>query len=156
VSRRPAPRPEEFTFWTEEKVRVSDTDLNGHVNNAAYAAYFESARAELLTAVAGAPAEREFGLALARVTIEYRQEVHYPARLRIGSAVVAIGTTSLTIAHALFLAEACAATAASVFVLLDRATRRPRPVDEALRMRFLALAPPAPARGAVEVPGRLD
>jgi acyl-CoA thioester hydrolase len=28
----------QFPFWTEEKLRIQDTDLNGHVNNASIAA----------------------------------------------------------------------------------------------------------------------
>ena len=51
-ARKPLPRPEEFAFWSDETVRVSDTDLNGHVNNGAIGAYCETGRADLMNAVA--------------------------------------------------------------------------------------------------------
>jgi acyl-CoA thioester hydrolase len=111
------------------------------VNNAAIAAYFETGRAELMTEAAGPPAARAFGLAVVRVAIDYRREAHYPARLRIGCAVRRIGGSSITLDQAIFQAQDCIASAEAVFVLLDRATRRPRPVPDDLGARFGALAP---------------
>ena len=140
-TRKPPPRPEEFQFWSQEVVRVSDTDLNGHVNNGAIGAYCETGRADLVNAVAGAPKERPFNLAVARITIDYRREVHYPGRVRIGGAIVSLGNTSFVIEQALFVGEDCVATAENVMVLLDRETRKPVPISPEVRARFLALAP---------------
>ena len=33
-----------FAYWHREKLRFSDTDMIGHVNNVAFAALFESGR----------------------------------------------------------------------------------------------------------------
>ena len=35
MSRADPPTEADFPFWSEEKVRISDTDHNGHVNNTA-------------------------------------------------------------------------------------------------------------------------
>ncbi len=139
--RAPAPRPEEYRFWSEERVRIADTDLNGHVNNGAIGAYCETGRADLMTAAAGAPQERGFAMALARVAINYRREVHYPSTVRIGSAVLSMGRSSFTLEQALYVGEDCVATAENVFVILDRASRKPIPIPDAARERFLELAP---------------
>lgn len=142
MTRKPPPREDEFRFFSEEKARVADTDLNGHVNNSAIAAYCETGRAELVTAVAGAPHERTFGISVARVTIEYLREIKYPARIRVGNAVQRVGNTSVTLEQGLFVAGVCVATSEAVMVMVDRATRRPDPISEAMRARLLDLAPP--------------
>ena len=71
------PGPDRFPFWTEEKLRIADTDLNGHINNGAYGAFFEAGRGELLTEIAGPPQTRVVAMALARVEIDYLVEVRH-------------------------------------------------------------------------------
>jgi len=129
-----------WPFWTEEKLRIQDTDLNGHVNNASIAALCEAGRGEIISAVAGVPRERPLGSALRRVTIEYLAEVHYPGQVHIGSAISKVGNTSITIAQALFEDGRCFATAESVIVFIDRSSRRPTPLPEAWRAGFAGLA----------------
>jgi len=129
-----------WPFWTQEKLRIQDTDLNGHVNNASIAALCEAGRGEIISAVAGVPRERPLGSALRRVTIEYLAEVHYPGVVRIGSAIAKVGNTSITIAQSLFEDGRCFATAESVIVFIDRDTRRPAPLPEAWRAGFAYLA----------------
>jgi acyl-CoA thioester hydrolase len=140
-ARKPLPRPEEFQFWSDETVRVSDTDLNGHVNNGAIGAYCETGRADLMNAAAGAPHERAFAMAVARVAIDYRREVHYPGKVRIGGAILSMGNSSFVLEQALFVDGHCVATAENVMVVLDRATRKPTPIQAEAKARFLALAP---------------
>jgi acyl-CoA thioester hydrolase len=130
------PLRSDFPFWTEEKLRIQDTDLNGHVNNASIAALCEAGRGEIISAVAGVPRERALGSALRRVTIEYLAEVHYPGTVRIGSAIAKVGNTSITIVQSLFEKDRCFATAESVIVFTDRITRRPSPMPENWRAGF--------------------
>lgn len=137
----------DFPFWTEEKLRIQDTDLNGHVNNAAIAALCEAGRGEILTAVAGAPQARPLASALRKVTIEYLAEIHYPGLVRIGGRIARVGNTSVTIAQSLWCGEARFATAESVIVFIDRTTRRPAPLPEAWRAGWQAFMP-ASARSA--------
>ena len=132
----------DFPFWTEEKLRIQDTDLNGHVNNASIAALCEAGRGEIISAVAGIPRERALGSALRRVTIEYLAEVHYPGLVRIGSAIAKVGNSSITITQSLFESGRCFATAESVIVFTNRTTRRPAPMPEDWRVGFGRLAPP--------------
>lgn len=132
--------PEDFPFWTEEKLRIQDTDLNGHVNNASIAALCEAGRGEIISAVAGIPRGRPLGSALRRVTIEYLAEVHYPGVVRIGSAIAKVGNSSITIAQSLFEGGRLFATAESVIVFTDPVTRRPAPMPEDWRTGFSKLA----------------
>jgi acyl-CoA thioester hydrolase len=136
----PACVPSDFPFWTEEKLRIQDTDLNGHVNNASIAALCEAGRGEIISAVAGTPRERALGSALRRVTIDYLAEVHYPGVVRIGSRIAKVGNSSITIAQSLFEDGRCFATAESVIVFTDRTTRRSTPMPEEWREGFAKLA----------------
>ena len=107
--------PAGYEHWLDEQVRFSDTDLVGHVNNVALAAMIESGRVafawELL-----AETGHDAGAALRHIEIDYLQELHYPARLRVGSRLLAVGRTSLTVGTAVFDGERCVATARSVLV----------------------------------------
>ena len=122
----PPPAPARFPFWTEEKLRLADTDMNGHINNGAIGAFCEAGRAEIMHAVAGPPEDRAVGMAVARVEIDYLSEIHYPGRVRIGTCVARIGRSSITVEQALFQGDMCFATSRGVMVILDRATRRRR------------------------------
>ena len=143
MPRPAAPDPASFPFWTEEKLRVADTDLNGHINNGAFGAFCEAGRAELWEAVAGPLAGRPVTMALARVEIDYLRELHYPGRVQVGSAVARIGTSSFTVRQGLFRDGTCFATGQSVMVVLDPATRRPAAIPAALRDGLARFSPPA-------------
>jgi acyl-CoA thioester hydrolase len=91
--------------------------------------------------VAGEPRSRPLATALRRVTIDYLAEIHYPGRVRIGSAISRVGNSSITILQELFLGELRFATAESVIVFMDRTTRRPAPMLDAWRAVAERLAP---------------
>ena len=134
--------PATYDHWVDEQVRFSDTDLVGHVNNVAIAAYVESGRVAYaggLLAASGAGAGAGYGLTLRRVEIDYLSELHYPAQLRIGSRLLAIGRTSLTVGTGVFLGERCAATARGVLVAVDAQGAVPI-ADEARRVLEAELA----------------
>lgn len=132
-----------YPVWGRETVRYADTDAHGHVNNVSYAAYFETGRTTLVRAAdlpigPHAPARP----VLARIEIDYRAEVHWPAELDIGIAVVKLGRSSMTLIQGLFIGDACVATAREVLVLVDTATGRSTPLPEAMRARLTALGRP--------------
>lgn len=58
-----------------EKVRYSDTDRQGHVNNVLFAFFFEAGRVDLLFQRGDAPVAGCFYV-LARSTIEFLDELH--------------------------------------------------------------------------------
>ncbi len=104
-----------YRHWVTEQVRFSDTDLVGHVNNVAIAAYVESGRVAFAGSLLAAAGQRT-GMTLRRVEIDYLSELHYPAELVVGSCLLAIGRTSLTVGTGVFAGERCAATARAVLV----------------------------------------
>jgi acyl-CoA thioester hydrolase len=126
------PRLEDFPFRVSDNVRFADLDPNHHVNNAVYASYFETGRVTLMK-------DRSFGLMpeglawmLARLDIQFRAELRWPGTIEMGLGVVKFGRTSVTFDQVVFSEGKCIASAQSVSVLLDEATRKPTPLTAAI------------------------
>ncbi len=134
-------RRETYRVWGQEHVRYSDTDAQGHVNNVSYAAYLETGRTTLAQAC-GLPIGLHNGrhTVLARVEIDYRAEVHWPATLDLGSAVVKVGRSSVTVIQGIFAGERCVATGREVMVMVETATGRSTPIPDDVREKLIAIA----------------
>lgn len=133
-------RRETYRIWGKEHVRYADTDAQGHVNNVSFAAYLETGRTVLAQAC-GMPIGLHNGThtVLARVEIDYRAELHWPADLDLGSAVVRLGRSSVTVIQGIFRGDLCVATGREVLVMVDTATRRSAPLPDDLRIRLLTV-----------------
>lgn len=133
---------ENFPLWARVEVRWGDMDAMGHVNNAMYFTYLESARIALFAALgleAPMTAERT-GMSLAHAGCNFRAEVKYPAVLEIGTVVTKIGTASFHLAH-VFLREGTDTLVAdgnSVVVWTDYAHGKSAPIPDAVRARLQA------------------
>ncbi len=112
-----------YRCWVDEHVRFADLDLLGHVNNKAFLTYAESGRVGFLTESQmwepGAPRQN----VVARLEIDYRQELHFPADIRIGVRVLSIGRSSFVLGLGVFAAKGCIATIQTVMVRIDAQTR---------------------------------
>src|SRR5262249_15677184 len=65
---------------------------------------------------------------MVRLDMHFRAELHWPGRIELGLGVVKFGRTSVTFEQVVFCEGKCVASAMSVGVLLDEATRRPMPL----------------------------
>ena len=135
-----APVRGDFRFWTHEKLRNADTDQFRHVNNAVISTLFEAARMEIFAPPAIRPLMEGGNLAIARLLVEFRKEVHFPGQVDIGSTVVAVGNTSIRIAQGLFAANGqdCHASAEAICVIVNPKTGTPFPIGGELRKHLLA------------------
>jgi acyl-CoA thioester hydrolase len=100
----------EFGFRTSVEVRFGDTDAMGHVNNAAYLTYVESARIAWWIATTGEPLEREpgraEGLILAEVELAFRSPLFFGETVIVETRASRIGRTSLGVEHRLTASRA--------------------------------------------------
>ena len=126
----PTPLLEDFPYRLTDNVRFADLDPNQHVNNAVYATYFETGRVTLMK-------DRSYGLMpdgvswiMVRLDIHFRAELRWPGTIEMGLGVVKFGRTSVTFDQVVFSEGKCIASAQSVSVLLDEATRKPTPLTE--------------------------
>jgi acyl-CoA thioester hydrolase len=122
------PKLEDFPYRLSDNVRFADLDPNQHVNNAVYATYFETGRVTLMK-------DRSYGLMpeglawiMVRLDIHFRAELHWPGTIEMGLGVSKLGRTSVTFDQVLFSNGRCVASAQSVTVLIDEATRKPTPL----------------------------
>jgi acyl-CoA thioester hydrolase len=133
-------RPENYPLRYETRALYSDVDANRHVNNVAYARWFEEGRAQLNEQVAGPgallnpPPGVQFLLVSLR--LDYLAQVPYPSTVTVASAVGRISGASYVIVHGLFHQDRCAALGESVVVRAQDG--RPVRLTEAERA---ALAP---------------
>ena len=127
--------PDSLTLET----RFADMDVNGHLNNVAFARLFEETRVRFNRAGPAAPAagERRSSFVVAHVAIDYLAEGNYPAPVTIGYAIAHIGRSSFTVAMAAFQEGACIALCDSILVHRDPATG-PAPIPPPLRERLEA------------------
>ena len=131
--------PGRFSHWAADTLRYCDTDRQGHINNIAFATFCETGRMKFLL---DRPAPLEpagHSFVIARLAIDFRGEMRWPGEVRIGTATLSIGRSSFTLGQGLFVDEACVATAESVVVLTDEATRRSAHLPEDARARLSEL-----------------
>lgn len=136
-------RSDPRVVWSEDVLRFSDTDQNGHVNNAAFAVFCESGRVGFLHDVLRPIREAGGFFVIARLTIEFRAELHYPGRVRCGTWVSALGRSSVTFRQALLDdSGTLVATSDAVTVGMSGETRRPIPIDGRTRATVEAMIRP--------------
>ena len=94
----------QYAFWLPVTVRWADMDSLGHVNNAKYFTYLESARTAFFDAV-DLWRFREHprqGIAVVQAACNFRQQVRYPAELEVGLRVTRVGGKSFTLEYGIF------------------------------------------------------
>ena len=126
--RRVLPRLEDFPYRYVEPIRYADMDRQGHVNNAVYSTFLESGRVNLFRDPTSGLDIPGVETVLARLEIDYLRELRWPGTVEIGTGVARIGRTSMVLDQAVFSDGHCAALARVVMVLMDSATRKPRPL----------------------------
>jgi acyl-CoA thioester hydrolase len=130
------PRLEDFPYRLTDNVRFADLDPNHHVNNAVYATYFETGRVTLMK-------DRSYGLMpeglawiMVRLDIHFRAELRWPGTIEMGLGVAKFGRTSVTFEQVVFSVGRCVASAQSVTVLINEATRKPTPLTSEILRNF--------------------
>jgi len=132
--------PTFYRHWIEDRVRFADLDPLGHCNNAAIGGFFESSRVALFTQAGQPVSGGAFSIPIVRIEIDFRHEILYGARVRVGARVLRLGRTSLTLAGAVFDDNRCAAVTQVVAVLFDLKQRRAVEIPGDLRQALWAFA----------------
>jgi acyl-CoA thioester hydrolase len=107
--------PDVYPIQLEMQTRFQDMDVNGHLNNVAFAALFENGRVRLHRDAR--PWEERPGnerTMVANVNINYIGEGRFPDPVIVCSGVGRIGKSSWVIEQAMFQNGVCIATCDSV------------------------------------------
>jgi acyl-CoA thioester hydrolase len=126
--------------------RWADNDMFGHLNNAVYYQLFDTAiNGWINTNVDVNPVIMAAQGIVAESGCRYFSELHFPERLVVGLAITRLGRSSVTYRLGIFRAPeelAAAGDAAEqklaalghwVHVYIDRTSRRPVPIPDAIR-----------------------
>ena len=129
-----------FRHFVDEQVRWGDMDALGHVNNATYFVYCESARMSFFEAIEleALTSGGTLGPALVTATCNFKKQVKHPATLDIGLVVSRIGGKSFTLEYGIFEGETQVADGSSVVVWVNYAEGSSQSLPDTLRA---ALAP---------------
>jgi len=127
---------EGYPYVLEIPTRWADNDIYGHVNNATYYAYFDTAVNRHLTDHGLLlPGESPVVGIVVETMCRFHRSLAFPDTIEAGVRVTKIGNSSVTYGLALFRRgdPEPAATGHFVHVYVDRATRRPVPVPAEVR-----------------------
>jgi acyl-CoA thioester hydrolase len=118
--------------------RWADNDMFGHLNNAVYYQLFDTAiNGWIQTNVELDPVTTTAQGIVAESGCRYFSELHFPQQLVVGVAVTRLGNSSVTYRLGIFRAAAepqpVAAVGHWVHVYIDRTSRRPVPIPDAIR-----------------------
>ncbi len=148
------------------QVRFADTDALGHVNNASYASWTESARLDFLASLERERAtglrpppgldpirkdESAPGLILARLELDFRRQVRFGEAVEVLSDVSRVGGRSFTLRQRILADGTLAAEGAAVVVVFDYREQATRAMPPGLRETLaLYLGDPGDAGTAPE------
>ena len=117
-------------------IRWGDMDMMGHVNNAMYFTYLETARIDWFTSRNCAPNPKGEGPVLINASCTFLKQLEYPGQIEIHTFIGDFGRTSFETFHEIRRVDQpgvlCAEGAAKV-VWVDFAAGRSTPVTAELR-----------------------
>lgn len=134
-----------FRFRHPVEMRFRDLDALGHVNNAVFLTYMESARLAWWMQVSGRTDVSQLGMILARAEIDYRSPAVYGDRLVVGVRCVSLRRSSFVLELRVEEGPSgrLVAEANKVLVHYDYAARRSVAIPAELRRLILAQDPEA-------------
>jgi len=128
--------PEGYPYVLEIPTRWADNDVYGHVNNATYYGYFDTAvNRHLIERSLLDPAQSPVFGVVVETMCRFHRSLAFPDTIEAGVRVAKIGSSSVTYELALFRKgdREPAATGHFVHVYVDRGTRRPAAIPSAVR-----------------------
>jgi len=130
-----------FTYTHPITVRYRDLDPQGHVNNAVYLTYLESARIGYYQQVGiyAPDASLLTGMVVVRNEIDYLAPIQLGMNLRVGLRVARLGTKSITFAFQMESESDGTPTARgkSVMVTYDNAAEQGIPIPQEWREKII-------------------
>lgn len=130
------PSRSDFPHMVEIPTRWMDNDVYGHVNNVVYYSYFDTAVNTHLIQHGGLDIRESPIIGVVVETLcRFHKELSFPEVIDAGIAVERLGRTSVKYTIGLFRQgdDTPAATGHFVHVYIDRETRKPVPVPDAIR-----------------------
>jgi acyl-CoA thioester hydrolase len=129
----------DYPLRTYDKLRFSDTDKQGHINNAVYSTFYETGRTQTFEEAHKVADNDDCEFVIAQITIQYLAETHWPGTVEVGTRIKRVGNSSLVLEQAIFSNGNLCSTGESICVQINTASRKSQPFDDALRSYFESL-----------------
>ena len=142
MSQKPQISREEYPHFVALPTRWMDNDIYGHVNNALYYAFFDTAINQYLIAAGGLDITAGTVIAFAAEShCQYLRPLAFPGVVEVGLRVGKLGNSSVRYELAIFKQEETVAAAAGYFVhvFVDRETQRPVAMPPQIRTALARL-----------------
>ncbi|MCM3763813.1 thioesterase family protein [Neobacillus niacini] len=144
-----------FKFKTEIKVRISETDLSGHVNNTSYFVYFEQARAEFLECLGFY--QENIGAVTADLVCHFHGEAFFPNTLVVGVRVAKLSQKSMDLEYYIQSSREhrLVATGRGALVMMDKTAKKstiiPEPIRKEIEKREISIRGSDPHSAKVKI-----
>ena len=143
MSKKPEISRAEYVHFLTLPTRWMDNDIYGHINNALYYAFFDTAINQYLINEGGLDITTGTVIAFAvESQCEYLRPLAFPEMLEVAMRVGKLGNSSVRYELAIFKQGETFASAAGYFVhvFVDRETQRPVRIPETIRTALEQLA----------------
>ena len=119
------------------RVRFSDVDIYGHVNNVKYFEYYQEARIAFLTSLGRDPDEPELDLVIARLDVDYKRPILMRTEpYLVETRVTRVGESSFGLASEIKDGDQVLSRAQAVMVAVDPESHGSRQLTERERERL--------------------
>lgn len=136
----------QFRHWLQIPTRWGDMDVLGHVNNAVFFTFDESARLHYFGRLMAADDTfwKQQGLILANIGCDFIAQLHHPAEVEVGYRVSRLGGSSLRTEAGLFVGETLVAVTRAVIVWFDYPAQKSVKIPEHVKqdIRTYEATPP--------------
>jgi len=126
----------DFPLQAFDKLRYADTDRQGHVNNANFSTFLETGRVEFLYHPELPILQDGFSFVIAALHLNFIEEVSWPGQVDIGTGVLKVGNSSITLHQQLFQQDKCVASSETVIVQVDNESRKSAPLGVAAKEKL--------------------
>ncbi|HEY8843661.1 MAG TPA: thioesterase family protein [Gaiellaceae bacterium] len=125
-------------FVHREPVRFGDLDALGHVNNAVFLTYIESARVAFLLDAGAVTSLEDMSIIVARIEIDFRAPIRFGGEVEIAVRASRFGDKSFDLEYVLRVEGQVVAEAKSVLVGYDYAKRESVAIPDEWREKLAA------------------
>jgi acyl-CoA thioester hydrolase len=131
----------EFSFYTPIKVRFSETDMNGHMNNISAFTYMEQARLDFFESKGLLEKffHEEGMMIVGDLQCDYHQQMYFNDKIKMYVKIDYIGTTSADLHYlAVNHKNEVTLTGRNRLVYLNMKTNKTIPIPEKLKHKLLS------------------
>lgn len=121
----------------ECRVRFSDVDVYGHVNNVKYFEYYQEARLAFISALGRGGELGDFSMVVARLDVDYKRPILFRTEpYRIETWVSRVGSSSFDLTAQILDGDTVYSKAKAVLVTFDLEKQQARHLDPDERERL--------------------